>query len=889
MDTKTKAVLAVAVIAIVVVAAAAVLLMNDNNNGGGEKVNYMKDPNYNIVVMDGNFPAGSALETSILSGAERDSAVNKVPDKVIDRDSAVVYKILAKCNGKEVQPEKETQIEIIMKSLFKEDTNVSYISGDSAVQLYSFKNNNELRFHSNYLGTFVIAKVAATTNMVSVSCQNATVSVNGASPVSSYAASFAKGASVTAVAAPNDGFEFEGYYINGSKVSGSATYTFTVGDSDMTISAVAKKAAAKLVIDGGNSTLYVNGENVGKTYSRAVEPGTAMTVYAVADKGYTVTGMSGTYASSTPVNTFTFTGEASISVQTQAASKGTSQVEVTASLKGAVSDSFGSIIAFGQDVGDHYVVTLQQTGPSMQLSAEPKAGYSFDHWTIDGQEYVGKAMTVTAGSEDMKIDAVFVEAPAHMLTATIDNGTVKIDGGDTGSKSVREGLQAVVKAVPAEGYRFVGWYLGDKCVSVTDEYAVTMGDSDVSFEARTQSTVINVELSVTDGTIEVNGTNVGTSFKGVISAGDTIVFEALADEGYVFSTWNMNGTVYNANKITVKGASEDIAAVATMVKAVARTVSVSTDYGSVSIDGVPYGKAGSAKAYDGKDMTISVDVPYGYMLRGWSYNDKWVSTEESFSFKVSGDMSFKAVAESTLHTLVVKAVNGGLIIDSANVGSEYTTQLYTGESLIVNAAPSAGNTFSEWDVNGKKYGASYQTIEIRMGSEDIVATAHNVPMADGTLHITAVNGTVKVGDSDVGDSHDIKASVGEVFKLTAVPSAGYRFDHWMLDGERSEFQIVSVTMGTEHVNAEAIMVKNETHTVAVSIDHGNLFYNGVNMGSRMSVSVEDKSVLTIKAQPLAGYALAGWYDGDSFVTIGSDYEFQANSDVSLTVRTVVSA
>ena len=45
--------------------------------------------------------------------------------------------------------------------------------------------------------------------------------------------------------------------------------------------------------------------------------------------------------------------------------------------------------------------------------------------------------------------------------------------------------------------------------------------------------------------------------------------------------------------------------------------------------------------------------------------------------------------------------------------------------------------------------------------------------------------------------------------------------------------------------------------------------------------------MTVSAKPLTGYALAGWYDGDSLVTFASDYQFQANSDVSLTVRTVV--
>ncbi|MBO4349044.1 MAG: hypothetical protein J5812_05685 [Candidatus Methanomethylophilaceae archaeon] len=50
---------------------------------------------------------------------------------------------------------------------------------------------------------------------------------------------------------------------------------------------------------------------------------------------------------------------------------------------------------------------------------------------------------------------------------------------------------------------------------------------------------------------------------------------------------------------------------------------------------------------------------------------------------------------------------------------------------------------------------------------------------------------------------DIEESPCQKPTLIAVPKAGYRFDHWVLDGETSEYQVVTVTMGTEHVNERA--------------------------------------------------------------------------------------
>jgi hypothetical protein len=246
------------------------------------------------------------------------------------------------------------------------------------------------------------------------------------------------------------------------------------------------------------------------------------------------------------------------------------------------------------------------------------------------------------------------------------------------------------------------------------------------------------------------------------------------------------------------------------------------------------------------------------------------------------------MAKNTTHTVSVSAVNGGLIIDSANVGSSYTTKLYAGESITVNAAPSLGNTFSEWDLNGKKYGQSYQTIKITMGYEDVVAVAYCVPMDDATLHITATNGSVEVNGVNEGSSKDIVAPLGQKYRLAAVPSPGYHFDRWVIDCEVRDYQVIEVTMGTGHVNAEAIMVKNETHTVKVSIDNGNLIYNGANVGSSMTATVEDKAVFKISAQPVKGYALAGWYEegGSEPIWFGTEYEFQVLKDTSLVMKTL---
>ncbi len=81
------------------------------------------------------------------------------------------------------------------------------------------------------------------------------------------------------------------------------------------------------------------------------------------------------------------------------------------------------------------------------------------------------------------------------------------------------------------------------------------------------------------------------------------------------------------------------------------------------------------------------------------------------------------------------------------------------------------------------------------------------------------------------------------------------------------------------------MVKETTHRVVASIDHGKLFYNGTDMGSSLSVDVPDMAVIKLRAEPAAGYALAGWYEDGVQPRFQTDIEFQVLYSTTLTVKT----
>ena len=151
--------------------------------------------------------------------------------------------------------------------------------------------------------------------------------------------------------------------------------------------------------------------------------------------------------------------------------------------------------------------------------------------------------------------------------------------------------------------------------------------------------------------------------------------------------------------------------------------------------------------------------------------------------------------------------------------------------------------------------------------------------------IFAVNGTVEVNGKNEGASYSAKASAGEEYTVAAIPDNGYSFDHWVVDGEVSDHQVIRITMGTEYVHVNAIMKKNDTHRLTATILNGKLYMDGKEMGPRIDVEVQDGQTVTLRAAPDAGYALAGWYEGDRIVSIGTEYQFETEGNISLVVKT----
>jgi len=117
---------------------------------------------------------------------------------------------------------------------------------------------------------------------------------------------------------------------------------------------------------------------------------------------------------------------------------------------------------------------------------------------------------------------------------------------------------------------------------------------------------------------------------------------------------------------------------------------------------------------------------------------------------------------------------------------------------------------------------------------------------------------------------------GTTVEVTAIPDAGYRFDHWILDGSSAgSVNPISFAMDRD-LNLEAVFA--ETHTLIITVTEG-----GTTDPSPGTYTYETPTNVVVEAIPSAGYLFDHWeFDGEDIgsenpitVYVGSSHALKA--------------
>ena len=319
-------------------------------------------------------------------------------------------------------------------------------------------------------------------------------------------------------------------------------------------------------------------------------------------------------------------------------------------------------------------------GDVVVMTATANPGYHFVNWTQNNTVLSTNnpfSMSATSNTAAYPIIANFeadmVETPTYTVTVNVNDATMgHVDGVPTAA--VDSGAVVNLTAVPESGYHFVSWSNGLTTAAIS---LIVTSDTTVTatFEANPANTY-TVAVSVNDAAMgHVDGIPTEP-----VTAGTVVNLTAVADAGYHFVDWS-NGLTTAAISITVTSDTTLVANFeADPVEPTYYTVTVVYDATMGTVDGIP-----TEPVTSDDDITLTARANEGYVFKGWVIGTDTMSTEATYTFHATDDVTIEAV---------FAAKTGIADVDMANV------KVYSVNDVIyVNGAE--GHQVYLFDVNGR--------------------------------------------------------------------------------------------------------------------------------------------------------------------------------------------
>lgn len=381
-------------------------------------------------------------------------------------------------------------------------------------------------------------------------------------------------------------------------------------------------------------------------------------------------------------------------------------------------------------------------GQTLHLKAEPKKGYFFWGWYVNGiftsldMECDVVAKGLTGKSERCTVTAAFkpYEVVCLSVASPADGGSVRasrvftergarvalkaqaapmnVSAGEgyrsaTGSGTYAAGEVACVSAVPAAGAHFIGWFSGGACLSTDAMYRFPVS-ADIDLEAVfgmgsfTVSTITASQSSILRGKAFLTSGNGLTSATKTCDKGDPFVAMAIPWSTYRFSHWiDDAGAILSYNAVYVGIAQQDMQLTAVFYDAgfdlQVDTYPASAGFSTV----VPFTGDGYLT------VTWMVTIPFP----GWRFR-YWID-ERGAPVGFSPIIVRPAVANKTYtayyvrdswNVVAVDPRDGGYIYGSSENderGCALAEKVENGSSCTLRAVPDEGYVFDGWYAIGE--------------------------------------------------------------------------------------------------------------------------------------------------------------------------------------------
>ena len=541
--------------------------------------------------------------------------------------------------------------------------------------------------------------------------------------------SYAPGTDVTVTATETAGFAFVNWTDNGTVVSNTGSYTFTIDVNHSLLANFAPILPQYAIV---TSALPVAGGTT--TGDGTFDEGSSVTLTATPNAGYTFTNWTEAGTVVSAAASYTFTATADRTLEANFAPVIMYTIGTTASpIAGGTTSGGGSVAS----------------GSSKTVTATANAGYFFINWTVNGTQASASASYTFTVTANRNLVANFGLTGSTPRTVTTSSSPVS--GGTTsGAGTYANGSSVTVVATPNAGYQFSKWKEGASNVSSSASYTFT-----VSANRNLTATFTQV-YSITASAFPVNG---GTTEMDSLSykPGDTAQARATAASGYTFVNWTEGGAPVSTAAIYSFPATGNRVLVANFQPVggvVVSTASAPVAGGSIT---------GGGGYLVGDSVTVSATANAGYSFTNWTIGGTVVSSTPSYTFTAVTNVAL--VANFQVRTSITINASGWPVAGGTVTGGGL---FWSGDSVSLTASPAPGYVFSNW-TEGVNVLASTPTLSFTAATNRTLV-ANFVLGYDITTDVApALSGTVSGGGI---------VNKGAATTIIATPSAGYNFINW---------------------------------------------------------------------------------------------------------------
>ncbi len=476
------------------------------------------------------------------------------------------------------------------------------------------------------------------------------------------------------------------------------------------------------------------------------------------------------------------------------------------------------------------LLAFAEYGSTVTLTATDKdENYFFIGW-YNGDGLVSEEKTITFKVEK---DVVYaVKYGCYTLTAdkNINGGTVS----DYSGTPVKEGKQITITANTAAGYTFVGWYNGEVLLTNELSYTFTMPKENVTYTAKWVKVAAESD-NTSAGTV--------TALNGRYKVGDEVTVTATTKSGYTFVGW-FNDDELLSSKLSYTFAMPAVDTTLT-AKWTKVTLSRNNTYaGTIS--------SLSGKYVVGEEVTITASTYNGYTFVGWYEDDKFLTNELSYSFKMpSTETTFTAQWIECPVTLEKSITSAGDV-------SGLSGPTRVGEEVTITARTNSGYTWIGW------YDGETELTKELSYTFVMSATEKTFTAQWESYTITTAIGEVRGGS--ITSMYNVRTTAGESVTIKATTSNGYMWMGW----HNGETLVSSNQEYTFAMPAENIIYTAKWLACPVTLEQNIEEAGSVSgMGNTTTVGEE----ITITAATNDGYTWLGWYNGEILLTKEAHYTF----------------